>query len=171
MFPGRSLRHSKKKVAEQQSKHFRLMTAASRKLTFHFFTFHYYLFTWGCCGCDSPFSPSQKLFVKKIENALYKCLRQSKKKKQAAEQRGKMISSPTRRRQTDGHSFLPPSEMIAPEANTYISSFARFCVRLHGAVANCFYICDSPFTVGLFSMPFLAGKGDRKAVDKEKKLR
>ena len=109
MFPGRSLRHSKKKVAEQQSKHFRLITAASRKLTFHFFTFHYYLFTWGCCGCDSPFSPSQKLFVKKIENALYKCLRQSKKKKKAAEQRGRMISSPTRTRQTDGHSFLPPS--------------------------------------------------------------
>ena len=75
----------------------------------HFFTLHYYLFTWGCCGCDSPFAPSQKHFVKKIENALYKCLRQSKKKKQAAEQRGRMISSPTRTRQTDGHSFLPPS--------------------------------------------------------------
>ena len=29
--------------------------------------------------------------------------------KKTAEQRGRMISSPTRRRQTDGHSFLPPS--------------------------------------------------------------
>ena len=66
---------------------------------------------------------------------------------------------------------LPPSEMIAPEANTYISLFARFYVRLHGGVANCFYICDSPFTVGLFSMPSPAGKGDRKAVDEENKLR
>ena len=36
-----------------------------------------------------------------------------------------------------------------------------------GAVANRFYMCDSPFTVGLPSMPSPAGKGDREAVDEE----
>ncbi len=43
------------------------------------------------------------------------------------------------------------------------------------AVAICFYICDSHFTVGAegvyYSMPSPAGKGDRKAVDEENILR
>ena len=38
-----------------------------------------------------------------------KTLQRSKKQKIVAVPRGRMISSPTRTRQTDGHSFLPPS--------------------------------------------------------------
>ena len=44
-----------------------------------------------------------------------------------------------------------------------------------GAVANGFYICDSPITVGAegvyYSKPSPAGKGDREAVDEENILR